>query len=222
MALTVSEHSFIDIDDFNLMAGETLVPVSSSTQSADEMKLIMLINSVIGFMEKFCNTLLKARDFSYLPADASYDPHYSIFDPPKGDTFWFPVVPVNSITTFLISDIAITPATTYDATDGYVLYSQKGSLFYADGFEYGYRKNVKVKWNGGIVEGTEDYTQLQYIQYLFVKYLWNEEPVNDNIISETFSNYAYKKTNIKDLSEYLGIPMFVFNRLELYRGHNFP
>lgn len=220
MPITVSSNSFIDVDDFNMMAGETLVPVSSSTQSADEMRLITLINSVIGFMERFCNRLLKARTFSYLPADVlTYDPSNSIFDPPKGDTFWFPTYPVNSITTFLISDIAVTPATTYDADDGYVLYSAKGNLFYYDGFDYGSRQNVKVKWNGGIVSGTDDYTQLQYLQYLFVKNLWDSDPSNDDIISETFSNYSYKKSTSKDLATYLGIPSFVFNRLALFRRY---
>lgn len=218
MSLTVSEHSFIDVDDFNVMTGSTLVPVSSSTQSADEMRLITLINTVILFMEKFCNTLLKARDFSYLVADVtSYNPKYSIFDPPQNDVFWFPITPVNSITTFMISDVVITPATNYEASDGYVLYSSSGKLYYAEGFEYGYKQNVKVKWNGGYVEGTDDYTQLQYLQYLFVKFLWNEEPINDNIISEVFSNYSYKKTSTKDLAQYLGIPMFVFNRLVMFR-----
>jgi hypothetical protein len=220
MALTVSENSFIDVDDFNLMAGSTIVPVSSSTQSADELRLITLINTVILFMEKFCDTLLKARDFSYVVGETAYNPEYSIFDPPEGTSFWFPVIPVNSITTFLISDEVITPATTYEADDGYVLYSQKGNLFYYGGFDYGYRKNIKIKWNGGIVENTNDYTELQYLQYLFVKYLWDDDPVNDNIISETFSNYAYKKSNVKDLAEYLGIPMFVFNRLYNFKRHN--
>lgn len=222
MAITVSLNSFIDVDDFNMMAGETLVPVSSSTQSVDEMRLVTLINTVVGFMEKFCNRLLKARTFSYLPADIlTYDPKHSIFDPPQGDTFWFPTAPVNSITTFMISDEVITPATTYDADDGYVLYASKGSLFYYDGFDYGSKQNVKVKWNGGIASGTDDYTQLQYIQYLFVKYLFDDDPTKDDLISETFSNYAYKKANIKDLAKYLGIPMFVFNRLALYRRHYF-
>lgn len=220
MALTVSANSFIDVDDFNMMAGETLVPVSSSTQSADEMRLITLINSVVGFMEKFCNRLLKARTFSYLPADIlTYDPQHSIFDPPKGDTFWFPTAPVNSITTFMISDEVIIPTTNYDADDGYVLYAVKGSLFYYDGFDYGSRQNVKVKWNGGIAVDTDDYTQLQYIQYLFVKNLYDNDPSNDDIIAETFSNYSYKKSTSKDLATYLGIPSFVFNRLALFRRH---
>lgn len=213
----ITANSFISIDYFNAMANEVLVPVSSSGQSTDEMRLVNLINAVLRFMEKFCNTLLKARDFSYISTDASYNPKYAIFDPPQGNTFWFPVKPVNSITTFMISDEVITPATDYEGSDGYILYPEKGCLIYTYGFDYGYRRNVKVKWNGGIQINTDDYFELQYIQYLFVKFLFDDDPNNDVIASETLSNYSYKTTDIREYAAYLGIPMFVFNRLLVYR-----
>ena len=221
MAIEVSANSFIDVNYFNLMANVELVSITYG-QAFNEIRLIYLINSAISFMEKFCNRLLKARDFSYLPADiSSYDSKNSIFDGPNGNIFRFPVIPVNGITTFMISDEIITPATNYNADDGYVLYSSKGELYYYDGFDYGSKQNVKVKWNGGIVEGTDDYGQLQYIQYLLARQLFDSDPINDIIVSETFSNYSYKKASIKDLADYLGLPVFVFNRLELYRRHYF-
>jgi hypothetical protein len=221
MSIPISSKSFIDIDYFNIMASEELVSVTYG-QSFDEIRLIHMINSVIGFMEKFCNRTLKARDFSYLPADtSSYDSKNSIFDAPNGNTLWFPTCPINSITTFMISDEVITPATDYQGSDGYILYSTKGCLVYDYGFDYPYRQNIKVKWNGGYVEGTDEYNELKYLQYLFTKQLFDSDPINDGITSETFSNYSYKTGSIKDVAEYFGIPMFIFNRLASYRRHYF-
>lgn len=219
----LSEHAFIDIDYFNQMADDNLVVESSSGQSTDELRLVALINSVTVFMEKFCNRPLKARDFSYISTDSSYNPQYAIFDPPSGENFWFPTYPVNSITTFLVSGTAIVPTAEYDLSDdGYVLYASMGKLYYPYGFDLGYRQNVKIKWNGGIQEGTDEYEQLKYIQYLFVRQLFDSDPINDDIVSETLVNYSYKKASSKELAEYFGIPLFVFNRLEQYRRFYFP
>lgn len=223
MPLTISDSSFIDVDYFNMMAGEVLVPVSSSSQSVDEMRLITLINSMAYFMENFCGRLLKARDFSYDPNDTAYNPQYSIFDPPDKDTFWFPVIPVNELTEFIITDETIVPATDNLGEDGYILYPTKGALYYALGFDAGYKQNIKAIWNGGIDETLQpdDYAQLQYIQYLLSKQMFDSDPINDNIIKETLANYDYTKANPKDLAEYMGVPIFVFNLLGTYKRYYF-
>jgi hypothetical protein len=223
MALTVSANSFIDVDYFNLMAGEVLVPVSSSGQSEDEMRLITLINMTVGFMENFCNRLLKARDFSYDSNDEAYNSAFAIFDAPEKDTFWFPTVPVNELTEFIVSDETITAATDNLGEDGYILYPTKGLLYYSYGFNSGYKQNIKIKWNGGIddITSIDDYNQLQYIQYLLTKQMWDGDPINDGIISETLANYTYEKSNPKDLAEFMGVPIFVFNLLGTYKRYYF-
>lgn len=216
--MAISSNAFIDIDYFNQMAGdEDLIVISSSEQSIDELRLETLINITTKFFEEFCNRLLKARDFSYDPASDNYNPEYSIFDPPLKTIFWFPTYPVNSITEFTISDTAIIASTGYADDSGYFLYSKTGKLVYSYGFDYGYIQNIKVKWNGGYDTTHEEYKELQYLTYLFVKYLWDNDPNDDGLISETLGNYKYTKASAKDLAKYFGVPPFIFYTLTNYK-----
>lgn len=216
--MAISEHAFIDIDYFNLMANdEDLVVISSSGQSDDESRLENLINVTTKFFEEFCNRPLKARDFSYDPLSVNYSPEYAIFDPPPKTIFWFPTYPVNSITEFIISATTIIAATDYTDDTGYFLYSKNGKLVYSYGFDYGYIQNVKVKWNGGYNSNHQEYSDLQYLTYLFVKFLWDNDPNDDGLISETLGNYKYTKASAKDLAKYFGMPPFIFHSLSNYK-----
>lgn len=216
--MSINSNSFIDIDYYNSMVGESdLIIVSSSGQSYDEIRLTNLINMVATFMELFCDRLLKARDFSYISTEDSYDPKYSIFDPPPKSIFWFPTYPVNTITTFIISDTTILPASSYDDDTGYFLYNSTGKLVYYYGFDYGYNQNIKVKWNGGYTTDHKEYEELQYLQYLLVNNFWNNDPNDDGLLSETLGNYKYTKADPKTLAKFFGVPPFIFYSLSNYR-----
>jgi hypothetical protein len=218
--MALSDNAFIGVDYFNLMSGDELVIESSSGQSNDELRLINLINSITKFFECFCNRTLKTRDFSYISTDLSYNPQYSIFDPPPKETFWFPTYPVNTLTTFIIGEDVILPSINYEDNDGYFLYNHIGKLIYSYGFDYGCLQNIKVKWNGGYKTTHEEYAELQYLTYLFTKSLFDNDPNQDGIISETLGNYKYTKTNPKDLSQYLGVPSFIFHTLNNYKRYS--
>jgi hypothetical protein len=225
MPVAISDISFINLSYYNML---NLSDIASGSDEGD--RLSSIINSNILIMEKFCNRPLKARNFYYeAPVEElegeiyNYDEKYSTFNPPEGTSFWFPTYPVNSITEFLITGTAISPSTDYTGDDGYILYKSKGNLYYSGGFDYGYFNNVKIKWNGGYSSShIEDYNQLQYIQFLFTKFLYDNDPINDSIIKETLSNYSYTRANPKDLADFMGIPILVFNLLNSYRRMYFP
>lgn len=204
--------AFIDSAYFRYMTEEEI-----DEGSEDEIRLIYLINAITVMFEKVCGRKLKARDFSYDPLSVNYDFQYSIFDPPPRTIFWFPTYPVNSLTTFIVSDDTITEATDYEDTDGYFLYPENGKLVYSYGFDYGYNQNVKAVWNGGYSSTNSAYNELQYLTYQVVKKLWDSEPGDDEKISETLDNYKYTKASPEQLSKFFGMPPFVFYNLFNYK-----
>lgn len=212
--MSLSSHAFIDRTYFNSMSGESI-----SAGSADETKLFNLINFSVKVFDSFCKRKLKARDFSYVSSSVNYDPEYSIFNPPIGDTFWFPTYPVNSLTTFIISSDTITEATDYDDIDGYYLYKHLGKLVYEYGFDPGYNKNIKAVWNGGYnsTNHPDDYASLQYLQYCFVKELWSSVPGDDRIISESIGNYRYTLASPDALAKFFGISPVIFHNLSRFK-----
>ena len=126
--------------------------------------------------------------------------------------------PVNTLTEFLISGTEITEAsaTTYDSSSGYYLYKDRGRLTYSLGFDYGYQKNVKAKYNAGYLVTHSQYSELQFYTYLLVKSLYERiqeaESAND-VISETMGNYRYVKASSKDLASFFGIPDVAFHAI---------
>ena len=207
--MAVSEHAFIDADLFQQL--------SSLSLTVDEItNLEMLIDSVTDIFESFCSRKLKARDFSYL---VSADQDYAIFDGTKGTIFRFPTYPVNSLTTLIIDDETISVATTYDDTDGYFLYNEKGELYYSYGFSFGYRQNVKLVWNGGYGSDHKSYKTLQHLTYLLSKKLWddNSGDVNPEVISEKIGSYSYSKMKPEEMSKLFGLPIYVFNNLGRFK-----
>ena len=122
------------------------------------------------------------------------------------------------MTEFLISGTEITEAssTTYDSSSGYYLYKDRGRLTYSLGFDYGYQKNVKAKYNAGYLVTHSQYSELQFYTYLLVKSLYERiqeaESAND-VISETMGNYRYVKASSKDLASFFGIPDVAFHAI---------
>jgi hypothetical protein len=219
-APVLAANALLDLETFYVMYQQQ---VNSSYETDDggpvDEFVIRSINAASTTFEKFCNRRLKAQYYSYDPADALpiddqdpnednivylYDTEYSIFDPPKSNRFWFPTYPINSINIFSIRDVVVSPSTDYFATDGYILYKNTGLLVYDQGFDYGYYRCVKVKWNGGYLDGSDEMYQLQHLLFQAVKTIISA-PENPLLQSETIGSYQYQN--------YSG---FVLNSLKAY------
>lgn len=184
---------FIDIDYYNSLLidyPEDQIDVSIETDKVERFNLIS--NYVTTFFEKYTNRLLKSRDYSYLSTDTdSYNPDVTIFDGILGNFFYFPNYPVNSITTFIVSDNIILEASDYSDTSGYFLYKPAGKLKYYGGFDYGYLQNIKIKYNAGYSDTSMEYSTLQYLTFQAVKQLIDMNPSDNLILSETLGSYKY-------------------------------
>ena len=221
--ITLSPYSFIDIDLFNILSGEVIV-VSSSGSSDEEQRLLYCLNSAIEIMENLCCQPLLARDFSYDPVDEAYKSEYEkycIFDGPIGSYLWLPVFPVNAISELMISDTVIAVATAFNDREGYHLYKDQGKIYYPYGFDHGYPRNVMLKYNAGVSSTSSDYNKLQVIQFHLAKHIWDMEPGDDQIISETIGNYRYVQASPEHLSKFFGLPPFVFTNLLKYKKEVF-
>ncbi|MDY0313749.1 MAG: hypothetical protein RBR32_01600 [Bacteroidales bacterium] len=214
--LTVTLNSFIDIAFFEML-------YQSEVSNEDErFRLVNIINFVTVMMEEICGRNLKARDYTYDSESNDYDQQYSIFDPPNGTVFWFPTYPVNSITTLIISDDTISAASDYDDNEGYFIYKESGKLVYEYGFDPGYYQNVKVAWNGGYNSSHRKYQELQNLQYLITKKIYDSDVESDSeMISEQLDNYKYIKADPNKLSKFLSISPFVFHNLMRFKRHSF-
>lgn len=214
--LTLNANALLDLNTFYHMY-KTLV--NSNLDEDDPDKKIMItwaINGVSESFERFCNRPLKARDYSYLPADASYNPDFAIFDPPKANVFWFPTYPVNSLTTFLVYDTAVTASTDNLATDGYILYNKTGKLIYDQGFYIGYYKTIKTKWNGGYSTTSYELAELQMLCFKMINALLQMKS-NPLLQGETIGGYQYQLFSPTLINTMRGMAPDVYAALGRYR-----
>jgi len=213
MAIELSPRSFVDLEYYKLASGETFEDDSDEAQN-----VIVMLNSTIKLMENICKKPLKERLITFDPLEEDYelDEDLSIFDGITGDTFWFPLDPINSINRLIISGNAIPKCESYLDTEGYYLYPKLGKLKCYRGFDHGYLGNIYIEYSAGYKSGSEEFNDLQKIQMDMVSN-FNENGSDSNYISETIGNYRYQKATPKDLSNDFGIPLSVFNRLNYYR-----
>jgi hypothetical protein len=206
MALEAS--ALIDIHMYNEFSGESIEEGEHATEA--------LINFASVAMESFCKRLLKARDFSYDPADDSYDPDRAIFDGVYSDIFYLPLSPINSITELWISDDIIPLAVDHNDLNGYFMYRSAGKLVYSYGFDGGYNQNVKLKWNGGFKNTSMEMFELQHLCYELITIIKGSgtSPV---FASEKIGNYSYQKFNPILLNQLQGFSPMLFNRLSRYK-----
>jgi hypothetical protein len=200
MAVTLSSQCFIDLEYFNTNFNSTIIK-----NSEDQDKLYNILNYIVALFEHLTGRILKARDFSSDVQLASYSEEYTNFDGPRGNIFWFPTYPVNSITSFSISGTTISAATDYQGDTGYLLYKELGKLIYFGGFDYGYFKNIVVNYNAGYGSTHKYYSELQYLTYLLASEQYVLEAGNENLIAETIGNYKYVRLNPRDLEKFKGL-----------------
>jgi hypothetical protein len=232
MTVTLAANALLDLESFYSMYQQQ---VNSSYETDDggpvDEFVIRSINAASTTFEKFCNRRLKAQYYSYDPDDAlpideedpneddivyTYDLDYTVFDPPKNSRFWFPTYPINSITEFLVRDVEIIPSTNYLATDGYILYKNQGYLIYEQGFDFGYYKCVKVKWNGGYLDGSDEMYQLQHLLFQSIKTIISA-PENPLLQSETIGSYQYQNYSGFVLNTLKAFAPEIFVNLGRYR-----
>jgi hypothetical protein len=184
-------------------------------------KIEDLINAISTAFEKFCNRTLKAKTFTFDTDSDDYDVnyiHYAIFDAPKGNTFWFPTYPVNSVTSFYVSGLEVSAAAfdDYTASNGYIIYGKQGKIFYSRGFDYDYKKNVKVEWNGGYTDDHVEMSDLKYQCFLAMRQYLNM-PTNALLESERIGNYSYKIMSADVQQKLRGLAPTVYENLMVYR-----
>lgn len=216
--MAISDKSFLDLATYNILAGTTIAAPANdnATPTEEYLNWEQNVNFTAMVFEQMSNRPLIAKDYSYVSTDEDYDPEYSIFDAPKGIHFYFPTYPVNSLTTFYVGDELITEAliTDFNSLTNYYLYKKTGKLIYLSGFNFPDMKNIKCVWNGGYVDTSSEYLELQRLQYFYVKYLLdNESVISSNFTSETIGQYKYTKNPEKELE----MPLLIAKRLGFFR-----
>jgi hypothetical protein len=214
--LSLNANALLDLNTFYHMYKTLVNPNLDEEDNDKKIMITWAINGVSEQFERFCNRPLKARDYSYLPADASYNPDRSIFDPPPKNVFWFPTYPVNSLTTLLVYDVAVAASTDNLATDGYILYNKTGKLIYDQGFYYGYYKTIKVKWNGGYSATSYEMSELQMLCFKMVNSLLGMKS-NPLLQSETIGGYQYQLFSPTLINTMRGMSPDVYANLGRYR-----
>ena len=215
--MALNANALIDTTYFFQMSDDD----SSISDPEQKNKMEDLINAISTVFEKFCNRTLKARTFTFDTESDDYDAdyiHYAIYDAPKGNVFWFPTYPVNSVTSFYISGVEISVADfdDYDASDGYILYGKQGKIFYSQGFDYNYKQNVKVEWNGGYTDDHVEMADLKYQCFLAMRQYLNM-PTNALLESERIGNYSYKIMSADVQQKIRGFAPTVYENLMVYR-----
>ena len=158
--------------------------------------LEMLINNATGFMYRFTNRNLKARDYVHaLSADIPYARY-------NGDTSKIVILkeyPINSVSELLINGdtIAAAESTDYYGSTGYLIYSKEGKLYYANGFDTG-KQNVRVSYNAGYAADTKEILELELLcQELVVLMYYKKDKIAFK--SEKWANYSYTMADMDSI-----------------------
>jgi hypothetical protein len=193
------EWALAEIDDLEQWIGNT---VQSNIEVFE-----LLIKQMSAFMEEYTGRKLKARDYDY-----NTDPDNALGDGDGGTLFFTKQLPINSITTLIIGDTTVTEAGDWDES-GYVLYPARGTIYYEDGFS-SYRKNVKLVYNAGYSTDTSEYSELNMICCLLIKYVWDNKG-KLGLKSEMLGRYRYTRGNFKDADKW------IFDSLDKYKRLGF-
>jgi hypothetical protein len=160
-------------------------------------------------MEEHTDRKLKARDYTYLT-----DLEDALGDGDGGTQFFTKQYPINSITTLIIGDTTVTESPDWDEA-GYVIYGNRGMIYYETGFA-SYRKNVKLVYNAGYEIDSSDYSQLNLICCMLVKYVWDNKD-SLGLKSEMLGRYRYTRGNFKDTDGWIFESLDKYNRKSFSR-----
>ena len=209
--MELSSNALLTFEDFLEITGQTPAEVCPEY----ETQIIGLINYTSTVFEKFCNRPLKHRQYSYNPESEFYNPDFSIFDSVRREYLYLPTYPVTELTSVLVDDVEILPATDNLGHDGYVFYPKKGLLVYC-GFISEKRQNIKIEWAGGYTEESADFQSLAYMCSDVIESLLNK-PQKTMVQAEKIGNYSYTNLPFYMVKEMKGLTPTVFSALSMYR-----
>ncbi len=190
----------------------TLVDVKSFlgiTVTTWDTLLCNLINSASSFLEKATDRKLLARTYLYnIPAHRED----SWYDGDSKKTLFTRQYPINSVSYLEMdgSELASAGTTDYYGSTGYIIYSRRGELFYANGFVMG-KQNVRISYNAGYASGTPELEELRELCNALVGYVYTNKGTL-GFKSERIGNYSYSKGDLKAVEIYGIDGMAVINR----------
>ena len=190
------EWSLAEADDLKAWIGDVVMGNLETFE--------LLIKQISAFMEEYSGRKLKARDYDY-----TTDLEDALGDGDGGTLFFTKQYPINSITTLIVGDTTVTEAAEWDEA-GYVLYGARGTIYLEDGFA-SYRKNVKLVYNAGYETTSADYSQLNLICCMLVKYIWDNKG-KLGLKSEMLGRYRYTRGNFKDTDRWVFESLDKYNR----------
>ena len=155
----------------------------------------LLIKQISAFMEEHTGRKLKARDYTY-----ATDLEDALGDGDGGTLFFCKQTPIVSITTLIVGDTTVTEAGDWDEA-GYLLYRDRGTIYYESGFP-SYRKNVKLVYRAGYETDTSEYSELNMICCILVKYVWDNKS-KLGLKSEQLGRYRYSRSSFKDTDKWI-------------------
>lgn len=179
---------FADLDDVKLSLG-----IASSTVTHDEL-LQRLINSASSFMDKFCDRQLLAIDYD---DSVDADQKFTRYDGDGTAILLLKQYPINTVTTVTSSGetIATASATDYYGSTGYLIYPDRGILYYENGWDLG-KQNVRVTYNAGYESNTRAAYELQQLCVELTTWVFNNRK-NLGFKSETLMNYRYTLQDLR-------------------------
>jgi len=176
--------AFSDVDDM-----KRFLNITGDTQND---LLVNLINGSSSFMEMQTRRRLIAADY-----DSATDKANCWVDGNNSKIVFLKQYPINSVSSVVVSGATISAAeaTDYYGSTGYVIYSDRGILFYDNGFDTGIQ-NVRVSYNAGYAKTTREYYELQELCRSLVSRVYNTRD-KLGFKSETLMNYQYTMADIK-------------------------
>jgi hypothetical protein len=201
MGCTLVSWGLTTIDDVKIYIGV-------SGAKYDEI-FCKLINSSSSFLEKATDRKLLARNYLYNVVAHREDAWY---DGDSTSKLFTRQYPINLVTYLEIdgSELDAAGLTDYYGSTGYMIYSRRGELFYANGFVIG-KQNVRMSYNAGYASGTPEREELRELSNALVRYVYDNRD-KMGFKSERIGNYSYSKGDLKAVEIYGVDGMSIINR----------
>jgi len=180
---------FTDIDQMKLFLG-----ILFDTDTHNEL-LQMLINSSSSYIENYCDRRLKSTAYD---KDVAGDKERTWFDGDNSKRLFLREYPVTAVSAVEVSGATISAAesTDYYGSTGYLLYEDRGELFYDSGWDVG-KKNVRVSYTAGYTEDSRQLLDLRELCQGLVAWTFNNRE-HLGFKSERLLNYSYTRADIRE------------------------
>ena len=179
--------SFTELEDMKNFLGVT--------GDDDNDLLIALINGSSGFVEAYTDRKLKSTSYD---KDDSDDRKFTWYDGDNTGKLFLREYPVTAVSAVEVSGatIAAASSTDYYGSTGYLLYRDRGEVFYENGFDLG-KQNVRVSYTAGYAATDREWYELQDLCRSLVGWTYNNRQ-HLGFKSERLLNYAYTRSDIRE------------------------